>query len=96
MFHLLVKKLFRLLMKNFSQGVTYCGESKASTLTMENIPWHKEVVEFVKKLVASLPDYEIASEHEHSNCILVANKKVSAPKFNYYISFSAFNFTFHE
>uniref|UniRef100_A0A0B7A5C3 tRNA 4-demethylwyosine synthase (AdoMet-dependent) n=1 Tax=Arion vulgaris TaxID=1028688 RepID=A0A0B7A5C3_9EUPU len=26
------------------KGVTYCGESKASTLTMENVPWHEEVV----------------------------------------------------
>jgi len=57
------------------KGVTYCGESKASSLTMENIPWHTEVVSFVQTLVDLLPDYEIASEHEHSNCILVANKK---------------------
>ncbi|XP_072032877.1 S-adenosyl-L-methionine-dependent tRNA 4-demethylwyosine synthase TYW1-like [Amphiura filiformis] len=57
------------------KGVTYCGESKASTLTMANVPWHEEVVSFVQKLVDLLPDYEIASEHEHSNCILAANKK---------------------
>ena len=59
------------------QGVTYCGESKASTLTMENVPWHTEVVGFVQQLADLLPDYEIASEHEHSNCVLVAHKKVS-------------------
>ena len=59
------------------QGVTYCGESKASTLTMENVPWHREVVSFVQKLVDRLPDYDIASEHEHSNCVLVAHKKVA-------------------
>ena len=23
-----------------------------------------------------LPEYEIASEHEHSNCVLIAHKKV--------------------
>uniref|UniRef100_A0A915JCG2 S-adenosyl-L-methionine-dependent tRNA 4-demethylwyosine synthase TYW1 n=1 Tax=Romanomermis culicivorax TaxID=13658 RepID=A0A915JCG2_ROMCU len=57
------------------KGVTYCGESKASTLTMDNVPWHKEVVNFVRQLVEPLDDYEIACEHEHSNCILVANKK---------------------
>ncbi|CAG5127481.1 unnamed protein product [Candidula unifasciata] len=57
------------------KGVTYCGESKASTLTMENVPWHEEVVKFVNELVDRLPDYEIASEHEHSNCLLVAHKK---------------------
>lgn len=57
------------------KGVTYCGESKASTLTMANVPWHEEIVTFVQKFVSLLPDYEIASEHEHSNCILAANKK---------------------
>lgn len=57
------------------KGVTYCGESKASSLTMGNVPWHEEVVGFVKKFVESLPDYDIASEHEHSNCILVAHKR---------------------
>ena len=60
-----------------SQGVTYCGDSKASTLTMANVPWHEEVIGFVEQLTEMLPDYEIASEHEHSNCLLVANKKVS-------------------
>lgn len=58
------------------QGVTYCGESKSSTLTMKNVPWHQEVVHFVKLLADELEDYEIASEHEHSNCLLLANKKV--------------------
>ncbi|XP_029651219.1 S-adenosyl-L-methionine-dependent tRNA 4-demethylwyosine synthase TYW1 [Octopus sinensis] len=57
------------------KGVTYCGESKASTLTMKNVPWHEEVCGFVQQLADLLPDYEIACEHEHSNCLLVANKK---------------------
>ncbi|XP_022329631.2 S-adenosyl-L-methionine-dependent tRNA 4-demethylwyosine synthase TYW1-like [Crassostrea virginica] len=58
------------------KGVTYCGESKASSLTMENVPWHTEVVNFVQELVDRLDgNYEIAAEHEHSNCVLVANKK---------------------
>eukprot|EP00088_Acartia_fossae_P021358 TRINITY_DN2281_c0_g1_i1.p1 TRINITY_DN2281_c0_g1~~TRINITY_DN2281_c0_g1_i1.p1 ORF type:complete len:728 (-),score=124.16 TRINITY_DN2281_c0_g1_i1:329-2512(-) len=57
------------------KGVTFCGSSKASTLTMENVPWHEEVVYFVKQLVTRLPDYEISCEHEHSNCLLVTNKK---------------------
>jgi wyosine [tRNA(Phe)-imidazoG37] synthetase (radical SAM superfamily) len=25
------------------KGVTFCGDSKASTLTMGNVPWHEEV-----------------------------------------------------
>lgn len=58
------------------KGVTYCGESKASNLTMKNVPWHTEVVNFVQELLNRLDgDYEIASEHEHSNCVLVANTK---------------------
>jgi len=57
------------------KGVTFCGSSKASTLTMENVPWHEEVVYFVKQLVERLSDYSIACEHEHSNCLLVAHKK---------------------
>jgi len=57
------------------KGVTFCGSSKASTLTMENVPWHTEVVRFVNDLVSRLDSYSIASEHEHSNCVLVANKK---------------------
>jgi len=57
------------------KGVTFCGSSKASTLTMENVPWHTEVVRFVTDLVGRLPGYEIASEHEHSNCILVASTR---------------------
>lgn len=43
---------------------------------MQNIPWHEEVVHFVQKLMDLLPEYEIACEHEHSNCVLTANTKV--------------------
>lgn len=58
------------------KGVTYCGESKASTLTMQHVPWHEEVVRFTSQLCDILGNkYELAAEHEHSNCILVANTK---------------------
>ncbi|XP_066534164.1 S-adenosyl-L-methionine-dependent tRNA 4-demethylwyosine synthase TYW1 isoform X2 [Hoplias malabaricus] len=57
------------------KGVTYCGESSASSLTMANVPWHEEVIHFVKQLADLLQDYEIASEHEHSNCLLLAHHK---------------------
>lgn len=57
------------------KGVTYCGESSASSLTMANVPWHEEVIYFVQQLANLLPDYEIACEHEHSNCLLLANHK---------------------
>ncbi|NWU26664.1 TYW1 synthase, partial [Dyaphorophyia castanea] len=57
------------------KGVTYCGESSASSLTMANVPWHGEVVSFVQELARLLPDYGIACEHEHSNCVLMAHRK---------------------
>ncbi|NXW82645.1 TYW1 synthase, partial [Alopecoenas beccarii] len=57
------------------KGVTYCGESSASNLTMANVPWHEEVVRFVQDLAGLVPDYEIACEHQHSNCLLIAHKK---------------------
>lgn len=57
------------------KGVTYCGESTASSLTMANVPWHQEVVAFVQQLADMLPQYEIACEHEHSNCLLIAHTK---------------------
>ncbi|ESN96458.1 hypothetical protein HELRODRAFT_189252 [Helobdella robusta] len=58
------------------KGVTYCGDSKSSHgMTMKNVPWLEEVVDFVQKLVSLLPDYEIASEHAHSLCLLVGHKK---------------------
>jgi tRNA wybutosine-synthesizing protein 1 len=39
------------------KGVTFCGDSKASTLTMNNVPWHEEVITFVNELVALSPGY---------------------------------------
>lgn len=54
---------------------------------MKNVPWHEEVAGFVEELADHLPDYEIACEHEHSNCLLIANKKVSS----YWASFSGGN-----
>lgn len=63
------------------QGVTYCGESSASSLTMANVPWHQEVVAFVQQLADMLPQYEIACEHEHSNCLLIAHAKVCVDRY---------------
>ncbi|XP_033953417.1 S-adenosyl-L-methionine-dependent tRNA 4-demethylwyosine synthase TYW1-like [Pseudochaenichthys georgianus] len=59
------------------KGVTFCGDSPASTLTMANVPWHQEVVTFVQELADMLPQYEIACEHEHSNCLLIAHTKIT-------------------
>ncbi|EGD80434.1 TYW1B protein [Salpingoeca rosetta] len=57
------------------KGVTYCGSSKASSLTMSNVPYHDEVVGFVRQVIDQLPDYEIVCEHEHSNSVLAVHKK---------------------
>jgi len=57
------------------KGVTYCGKSDESSLTMSNVPFYEEVVSFAKTLVTmlnelrekipSLPEYAIAAEHAH-------------------------------
>ncbi|KAG8222636.1 hypothetical protein J437_LFUL011912 [Ladona fulva] len=74
------------------KGVTFCGTSKASNLTMENVPWHEEVVSFVQKLVDFLPHYEIASEHEHSNCVLIAHEKFKINgEWNTWINYDKFH-----
>jgi tRNA wybutosine-synthesizing protein 1 len=60
--------------------VTYCGKSDASSLTMQNVPWHKEVCEYSEAIAERLrargrgPVYSIATEHEHSCCILLARE----------------------
>ncbi|EMR08950.1 hypothetical protein PNEG_02729 [Pneumocystis murina B123] len=62
------------------KGVTYCGNTHSS-LTMKNVPFHEEVVGFVKALTKKIsemdnvPEYDIASEHVHSCCVLIAQKK---------------------
>ncbi|KAM8991365.1 LOW QUALITY PROTEIN: S-adenosyl-L-methionine-dependent tRNA 4-demethylwyosine synthase TYW1B [Ara ararauna] len=55
------------------KGVTYCGKSSASNLTMANVPWHEEVVCFVQELTDLIR--EIACEHEHSNCFPFGHKE---------------------
>jgi len=54
------------------KGVTYCGDSKASPLTIKNCPFHEQVVEYCQRLVAAVDGYLLASEHAHSNCVLLA------------------------
>ncbi|KAH6763623.1 flavodoxin family protein / radical SAM domain-containing protein [Perilla frutescens var. hirtella] len=55
------------------KGVTYCGSSATSKLTMENVPWHYDVKEFSEALARkSNGAYEVACEHAHSCCVLLA------------------------
>lgn len=61
------------------KGVTFCGTSTASSLTMENVPWHHEVKNFAEKLcefvnTVSPIQYAPACEHVHSCCTLLARK----------------------
>uniref|UniRef100_A0A7S1KRP4 tRNA 4-demethylwyosine synthase (AdoMet-dependent) n=1 Tax=Percolomonas cosmopolitus TaxID=63605 RepID=A0A7S1KRP4_9EUKA len=58
------------------KGVTYCGNSKSSDLTMKNVPFHEEVKDFAFKLcqVEGMEDYEPACIHEHSCFVLIAHK----------------------
>jgi tRNA wybutosine-synthesizing protein 1 len=64
------------------KGVTYCGTSKASPLKISNTPFHEEVVKFTQqicdeanKMIGEDNFYELACEHEHSTCMLMANAK---------------------
>jgi tRNA wybutosine-synthesizing protein 1 len=63
------------------KAVTYCGKSDASSLTMENVPWHKEVCSYAEEICRQLElrgicstKYSIATEHEHSCCVLIARE----------------------
>jgi wyosine [tRNA(Phe)-imidazoG37] synthetase (radical SAM superfamily) len=40
---------------------------------MENVPWHQDVKDFAEAMVvASKGEYELACEHVHSCCVLLA------------------------
>ncbi len=55
------------------KAVTYCGKSDGSSLTMENVPWHREVRLFCEELCRTLGGtYDLASEHAHSCLVLMA------------------------
>ncbi|WOK99567.1 hypothetical protein Cni_G08279 [Canna indica] len=55
------------------KGVTYCGSSATSKLTMDNVPWHSDVKAFSEALaMKSSGEYEVACEHAHSCCVLLA------------------------
>eukprot|EP00930_Biecheleria_cincta_P031513 TRINITY_DN2186_c0_g1_i2.p1 TRINITY_DN2186_c0_g1~~TRINITY_DN2186_c0_g1_i2.p1 ORF type:complete len:706 (+),score=153.25 TRINITY_DN2186_c0_g1_i2:71-2119(+) len=60
------------------KSVTFCGESKASSLTIENTPWHDEVKAFCEEMLSKeglAEHYELACEHQHSCIVLLAQKK---------------------
>ena len=63
------------------KGATFCGSSNSNgnPLTMQNIPFYEECKSFVESLAQELQsrglDYQIAAEHAHSCCILMAHAK---------------------
>lgn len=79
------------------KGVTYCGDSSASDLTIKNSPYHQEVVRFCQELCDASnqemgDSYDLACEHEHSVCVLIANKKFKIDgKWNTWIDYDRFN-----
>lgn len=62
------------------KGVTFCGKSDASDLTMESCPWHHEIVHFSEDLCKALNDkgvpteYAVACAHKHSVSVVLARK----------------------
>ncbi|KAF1787344.1 tRNA wybutosine-synthesis [Phytophthora cactorum] len=57
--------------------VTHCGKSDGSDLTTKNMSWHEEVRGFCSALCDRVSgDYALESEHTHSNCVLIARKKI--------------------
>ncbi|KAF4653974.1 S-adenosyl-L-methionine-dependent tRNA 4-demethylwyosine synthase [Perkinsus olseni] len=61
------------------KAVTFCGKGDGSAqMTMENVPWFEEVVEFAQMIIESSPwveeRYEIACTHRHSCTVLIAQK----------------------
>ena len=68
------------------KAVTYCGKSDASSLTMQNVPWHEEVCTYAEAIANRLNErgissvrYSVATEHQHSCCILLAREDKYKP-----------------
>jgi len=56
------------------KGYMFVGSSR-QRLSMKNMPWHEEVLDFAKAVNSYLPDYEIVSEHTKSRAVMLAKKK---------------------
>lgn len=69
----------------------HVGES-IKRLKRENMPSHREVLEFARELNKQLTDYEIVSEHKPSFVILLAKKEFKINnKWNNWIDFEKYN-----
>lgn len=41
------------------KAVTYCGKSDASSLTMQNVPWHREVCIYAEQVCARINSRQV-------------------------------------
>eukprot|EP00817_Percolomonadidae_sp_ATCC50343_P005703 CAMPEP_0117425256 /NCGR_PEP_ID=MMETSP0758-20121206/5558_1 /TAXON_ID=63605 /ORGANISM="Percolomonas cosmopolitus, Strain AE-1 (ATCC 50343)" /LENGTH=654 /DNA_ID=CAMNT_0005209619 /DNA_START=95 /DNA_END=2059 /DNA_ORIENTATION=- len=59
------------------KGVTFCGSSQSSNMTMKNVPFNEEVLEYALSMckLKGMEDYEVAAVHAHSCFVLIAHKK---------------------
>lgn len=60
------------------KSVTFCGVSKASSLSFDNVPWHEEVKTFTEAMLGEeglSSRYALACEHQHSCIVLLAHRK---------------------
>lgn len=60
-------------------------------LKKENMPLHEEIVEFSKRLLTYLPDYNIVSEHIPSRVVMFAKKKFKKDSWHTWIDFKKFD-----
>ena len=75
------------------KAVTFVGESKAGSVTMRDVPLHEEVKAFAEQICKYLDgSYEMASEHEHSCCVLISDTKMKKDgKWHTWIDYPKFN-----
>ena len=57
------------------KGYMFVGSSR-QRLTLENMPFHEDVVDFSNELIKYLPNYEVISEHISSRAVLIARKNI--------------------
>ncbi|MFH1072410.1 MAG: 4-demethylwyosine synthase TYW1 [Nanoarchaeota archaeon] len=69
----------------------FIGASR-QRLTLDNMPYHEEVVAFTKELMIYLPEYDIVSEHLPSRVVMCAKRKFKkADGWHTWIDFEKFH-----
>lgn len=62
------------------KGYVNVGASR-KYLKMKDMPWHKDVIEFSKKLEKALGDYEVIDDHEPSRVACMIKKSMKGKRF---------------